>query len=203
MPFVGRPGVVFEGQARFHPRKYLAGLAKCIDGGGSHIFEHTESEEVLDAPLSVKAGGHTISCNQIVIATHTPLMGKTNIASATLLQTKLYLYTSYVLGGRVKKGTIPDALFWDTASPYHYLRLDPHRDYDYAIFGGEDHKTGQAADTERVLSRPRRRAAAASFRRSTSRTAGPARSSRRTTACRSSARPRHASSPRPATPATA
>ncbi len=148
VPFVGRPGVVFEGQARFHPRKYLAGLSKCIDGGGSHIFEHTESEEVLDTPLSVKAGGHTISCNQIVIATHTPLMGKTNIASATLLQTKLYLYTSYVLGGRVKKGVIPDGLFWDTASPYHYLRLDPHRDYDYAIFGGEDHKTGQAADTE-------------------------------------------------------
>ena len=75
-------------------------------------------------------------------------MGKANIASATLLQTKLYLYTSYVLGGRVAKGAIPDALFWDTASPYHYLRLDPHRDYDYAIFGGEDHKTGQAADTE-------------------------------------------------------
>ncbi len=75
-------------------------------------------------------------------------MGKTNIASATLLQTKLYLYTSYVLGGRVTKGVIPDGLFWDTASPYHYLRLDPHRDYDYAIFGGEDHKTGQAADTE-------------------------------------------------------
>ena len=75
-------------------------------------------------------------------------MGKTNLASATLLQTKLYLYTSYVLGGRVAKGAIPDALFWDTASPYHYLRLDPHRDYDYAIFGGEDHKTGQAADTE-------------------------------------------------------
>jgi glycine/D-amino acid oxidase-like deaminating enzyme len=142
VPFVNRPGVAFEGQARFHPRKYLAGLAHCIDGGGSHVFEQTESEEVVDSPLSVKAGGHTISCNQVVIATHTPLMGKTNIASATVLQTKLYLYTSYVLGGRVAKGVIPDALFWDTASPYHYLRLDRHRDYDYAIFGGEDHKTG-------------------------------------------------------------
>jgi glycine/D-amino acid oxidase-like deaminating enzyme/nitrite reductase/ring-hydroxylating ferredoxin subunit len=148
VPYFERPGVSFEGQARFHPRKYLAGLAKCIDGGGSHVFEHTESEEVVDTPLSVKAGGHTISCSHVVIATHTPLMGKTNIASATLFQTKLYLYTSYVLGGRVAKGVIPDALFWDTASPYHYLRLDRHRDYDYAIFGGEDHKTGQAADTE-------------------------------------------------------
>ena len=84
----------------------------------------------------------------MVIATHTPLMGKTNLALATLFQTKLYLYSTYVLGGRVPKGSVPDALFWDTADPYHYLRLDPRRDYDYVIFGGKDHKTGQANDTE-------------------------------------------------------
>ena len=51
-------------------------------------------------------------------------MGKTNIASATLLQTKLYLYTSYVVGGRLPKGSLPEALFWDTADPYHYIRVD-------------------------------------------------------------------------------
>ena len=27
----------------------------------------------------------------------------------------------YVVGGRVRKGQVPDALFWDTADPYHYL----------------------------------------------------------------------------------
>ena len=74
-------------------------------------------------------------------------MGKTNMASAIALQTKLYLYTSYVVGGRLPKGTVPEALYWDTADPYHYLRIDPHRDFDYAIFGGQDHKTGQEADT--------------------------------------------------------
>lgn len=147
VPFFQRPGIAYGGQARFHPRKYLAALAKCVDGDGSHVFEHTESEDVTEDPLSVKAAGHTIACGSVVIATHTPLVGKANIASATLLQTRLYLYTSYVVGGRVPKGTIPDALFWDTSSPYHYLRLDRQRDYDYAIFGGQDHKTGQAADT--------------------------------------------------------
>lgn len=148
VPFFNRPGVEVAGQARFHPRKYLAALAALVHGGGSHVFEHTESEEVVGEPLSVKAAGHTIACDYVVIATHTPLMGKTNLASATLFQTKLSLYSSYVLGGRVPKGSIPDALYWDTADPYHYLRLDRHRDYDYAIFGGQDHKTGQAADTE-------------------------------------------------------
>jgi glycine/D-amino acid oxidase-like deaminating enzyme/nitrite reductase/ring-hydroxylating ferredoxin subunit len=147
VPFAGTPGIEFGGQAKFHPRKYLAALARLVDGGGSHIFEHTESQEIKENPLSVSAGGHTLTCGFVVIATHTPLMGKTSMASALALQTKLYLYTSYVLGGRLPKGTVPEGSYWDTADPYHYLRIDPHRDFDYAIFGGEDHKTGQAADT--------------------------------------------------------
>ena len=147
VPFFGVPGVEYDGQAKFHPRKYLSALARLVDGHGSHIFEHTESEEINDDPLSVTAAGHTLKCDVIVIATHTPLMGKTNMASALALQTKLYLYTSYALGGRLPKGTIPEALYWDTADPYHYLRIDPHRDFDYAIFGGQDHKTGQETDT--------------------------------------------------------
>ena len=146
-PFVARPAAVFEGQARFHPRMYLRALAASVHGDGSFVFEHTPCDEVVDEPLSVKARGRTISCRYIVLATHTPLMGKTNLASATLLQTKLYLYTSYVVGGRVAKGTIPDLLFWDTADPYHYVRIDERGDHDFAIVGGADHKTGQAGDT--------------------------------------------------------
>ncbi len=95
----------------------------------------------------MKANGHTVACEDIVIATHNPIVGLGSMAGATLLQTKLALYTSYVIAGRVASGRLPDALFWDTAEPYHYLRLEPRRDYDLVIFGGEDHKTGQAADT--------------------------------------------------------
>jgi len=146
-PFVKRPGVVFAGQARFHPRKYLRALADLIHQQGSFVFEHSACDEVCDDPLSVKTRDRTITCKYVVLATHTPLMGKTNIASATLLQTKLYLYTSYVVGGRVAKGTVPDMLFWDTADPYHYLRIDERGDHDFVIFGGSDHKTGQVEDT--------------------------------------------------------
>jgi glycine/D-amino acid oxidase-like deaminating enzyme/nitrite reductase/ring-hydroxylating ferredoxin subunit len=146
VPFAGMPGIRVADQAKFHPRKYLAALTDRIEGGGSHVFDHTESTEVLDSPLQVKANGHTIRCSHVVIATHTPLMGKTGLMSALALQTKLYLYTSYVVGGRLPKGMVPEACFWDTADPYHYLRIDSHRDFDYAIVGGEDHKTGQESD---------------------------------------------------------
>ena len=150
-PFVRRPAAVFGGQARIHPAKYVAALAALVHGGGSFVFEDSASDEIGGEPMAVKARGHQVSCHYVVLATHTPLIGKTNIASATLLQTKLYLYTSYVVGGRVPKGTIPDALFWDTADPYHYLRIDSQPDHDVAIFGGADHKTGQAGDTERCF----------------------------------------------------
>jgi glycine/D-amino acid oxidase-like deaminating enzyme/nitrite reductase/ring-hydroxylating ferredoxin subunit len=151
VPLMGGPGVRFDDQARFHPRMYLAGLARAITAGGGHIYEHTEAREFCDEPLSVRANDHTIRCNDIVLATHTPLTGLSNLASATLFQTKLALYTSYVIGGRVAKGRVPDALFSDTGDPYDYLRVLPHRDHDLVIFGGEDHKTGQAADTNRCF----------------------------------------------------
>jgi glycine/D-amino acid oxidase-like deaminating enzyme/nitrite reductase/ring-hydroxylating ferredoxin subunit len=147
VPFVNRPGMRFDSQALFHPLRYLAGLVSAIPGDGSHIFEQTTVEAVEDGPLRVRAGSHTIRCDYVVVATHTPLMGKTNAVSASLLQTKLALYSSYVIGGTVKSGAVPEASFWDTADPYHYLRVDPRREFDYVIFGGEDHKTGQVADT--------------------------------------------------------
>ena len=48
---------------------------------------------------------------------------------------------------------MPEALFWDTNEPYHYLRVDRRRGFDYAIFGGEDHKTGQESNTEAPYAR--------------------------------------------------
>ena len=151
VPLFGGAGIRFDAQARFHPRKYLAGLARAIVSAGGRIYEHTEVGEFCDEPFSVTANGHTITCDDIVIATHNPLMGLTNIASATLFQTKLALYTSYVIAGRVTKGRVADALFADTGDPYDYLRIEPHRDHDLVIFGGEDHKTGQVHDTNKCF----------------------------------------------------
>jgi glycine/D-amino acid oxidase-like deaminating enzyme/nitrite reductase/ring-hydroxylating ferredoxin subunit len=147
VPLAGLPGIRFEDQARFHPRKYLAGVVRAIVARGGQIYEHSEAEEFCDEPRGVKANGHTITCDDIVVMTHNPLVGFRNVAGATIFQTKLALYTSYVLAGRVEKGRVPDALLWDTADPYHYLRLEPHRAHDIVIFGGEDHKTGQAEET--------------------------------------------------------
>jgi glycine/D-amino acid oxidase-like deaminating enzyme/nitrite reductase/ring-hydroxylating ferredoxin subunit len=148
VPLMGRPGVRFADQARVHPRQYLAGLAKALVALGGSIHEHSEAAEFCDDPRHVKANGHTVTCRDLVIATHNPLVGFGGMVGATLFQTKLALYTSYVIAGRVARGVVPDALWWDTADPYQFVRVDPQRDHDVVIFGGEDHKTGQQEDTE-------------------------------------------------------
>src|SRR4029079_9872449 len=106
VPFAARPGIRYENQARFHPRKYLAGLARAISDRGGMIFEHSAADEFCDDPRTVTSNGHTIACGDVVLATHTPLMGTTGLLNATLFQTKLALYTSYVVSARTPKGRI-------------------------------------------------------------------------------------------------
>lgn len=153
VPLVNQPGIRFPNQGRLHPRDYLAGVAKAFVALGGRIYEHSAADEFCDEPRSVKVAGHTVRYEDVVIATHNPLVGLSGLAGATLFQTKLALYTSYVIAGRVPHGAIGDALWWDTGDPYYYLRVEPHRDFDVVIFGGEDHKTGQQDDTEECYRR--------------------------------------------------
>ncbi|HZZ28547.1 MAG TPA: FAD-dependent oxidoreductase [Pirellulales bacterium] len=147
VPYFDIPGVQFPNQAKFHPLKYIYALAKRIDGGGSAIFENSKVSEIREKPLRAVANDFQVKAKYLVIATHVPITGKTGIVSATLFQTKLYPYTSYVLGAKVPKNYLPEASFWDTSDPYYYLRVESGKTYDYVIFGGNDHKTGQAPNT--------------------------------------------------------
>ena len=140
------PGVTFPNQALFHPLLYLAGLSRAIPGKGSHVcMSKTAAGEFDDH--SVKTAGGRVHFKYLIIATHNPLVGESSLLGAALFQTKLSLYTSYALGARLPSGFIPEGSYWDTADPYHYLRVEKREDHDYAIYGGEDHKTGQQADT--------------------------------------------------------
>lgn len=151
IPYFDRPGVKFGRQAKFHPLKYIAGLAAAVEGDGSFVFEQSEVTEIKDAPQAVAVGDHELTADYLVIATHVPLQGKTSTLSAMLFQSKLFAYSSYVIGAKVPKDRLPIASFWDTTEPYYYLRVEPGSTYDYAIFGGRDHKTGQADADEQFL----------------------------------------------------
>src|SRR4030095_7092071 len=152
-PYFNLPAVRFANQAKFHPRKYLRSLVDKIPGKGSHVFEKSAASEFDAKKRRVKVNRNWIIFDRVLVATNNPLVGLASIVGATLLQTKLSLYTSYALGARVPPNTIPEALFWDTRDPYDYLRIDRNRGFDYLIYGGEDHKTGQKKKTQKAYAR--------------------------------------------------
>ena len=147
----------FPRQGQFHPLKYLAGLVDAIQRQGGRVFTQSHADRVeAGQPAHIRTSeGFTVTAASVVVATNTPFNDLVTI------HTKQSPYMTYVLGFRVPRGAVTKALYWDTQTPYHYVRLqspsssetttaqqeDPPTE-DLLIVGGEDHKTGQADDAE-------------------------------------------------------
>jgi glycine/D-amino acid oxidase-like deaminating enzyme/nitrite reductase/ring-hydroxylating ferredoxin subunit len=131
-------------QGTFHPLKYLRGLAAIIERKGGVFYSGTivqRVEERDNAAVRVTTSGGTITTRAAVVATNSPIVDR------FALHTKMAPYRTYAMAFAIKRGAIPDALYWDTLDPYHYVRLQPGDDRaDYLIVGGADHKSGQADD---------------------------------------------------------
>jgi glycine/D-amino acid oxidase-like deaminating enzyme/nitrite reductase/ring-hydroxylating ferredoxin subunit len=149
LPFSVADGVVMERQARLHPLRYAMGLAHVLANHNLEIFEETRVTSVERESgqfwLQLE-NGHRVTARTVVLATHTP------IGLKPLLQAKIVPYRSYIIGVRVRNH-IPDALYWDVAEPYHYIRLAHDDAGDLLMIGGEDHKTGEEPDTRIRLNR--------------------------------------------------
>jgi Rieske Fe-S protein len=77
------------------------------------------------------------------VATNAPIVDR------FALHTKMAPYRTYAMAFSIPKGALPDALYWDTLDPYHYVRLQPGEGRtDFLIVGGGDHKSGEADDAE-------------------------------------------------------
>jgi Rieske Fe-S protein len=87
------------------------------------------------------AGGHTVLADHAVVATNSPVHAR------YAYHTKQAPYRTYAMAFEIEPDQLADALYWDTADPYHYVRLTAGADgKELLIVGGEDHKTGEADD---------------------------------------------------------
>jgi glycine/D-amino acid oxidase-like deaminating enzyme/nitrite reductase/ring-hydroxylating ferredoxin subunit len=151
-PFNTGPCLRFPRQGQFHPLKYLTGLARALERRGGRIFTGAHARRVVGGrEARVEAEGGTVRCGSVVVATNVP------VNDLVAIHTKQAPYLTYVVGIPVPRGSVPKALWWDTADPYHYVRLqsfaaagaaggDGPVPLDLLIVGGEDHKSGQAHD---------------------------------------------------------
>lgn len=153
VPSLGRgPCLRIAHQGTFEPSQYMAGLWAASAQRGVRFFGQTRARDVHGGkPAEVKTDrGGTIRANAVVVATSTP------IHTRVVMHTKVQPYSTYAIAGPIPRGSVPDALFWDTLDPYHYIRLITHRDQDdldagtdLLLIGGADHKTGQDPDPGR------------------------------------------------------
>jgi glycine/D-amino acid oxidase-like deaminating enzyme/nitrite reductase/ring-hydroxylating ferredoxin subunit len=144
----------FPRQAQFHILKYLRGLAEAVRRAGGEIYTGTHASKIeggADGARVETTSGATVTASAVVVSTNSP------VNDLVAIHTKQAPYRTFVVGGRVARGSVPQILLWDTLDPYHYVRLqrvesgetaESAGGYDVLIVGGEDHKTGQADDAE-------------------------------------------------------
>ena len=149
LPQVGH-AICFPNQARFEPMKYLIGLARAVNNRGGEIFVGKRVINVKGADPKTQEpcvvtfeDQSTLRAESVVVATNAP----SPINDWAGIYLKQASYRTYMIGLEIRASATGDALYWDTADPYHYARLARLDDSetDVLLVGGEDHKVGQPA----------------------------------------------------------
>ncbi|HUR24522.1 MAG TPA: FAD-dependent oxidoreductase [Candidatus Thermoplasmatota archaeon] len=140
LPWSTGPCLTFPGQAEVDAGEYLSGLADAIRRMGGRIHAATHATDIEDGPpVLVRTSKGRVECEVAIDCTNAPVFAKIP------LNTKQEQFRTYVLAYEVPRGWLPRALFWDTADPYHYVRLcdraEPGK--ELLLIGGEDHRTGE------------------------------------------------------------
>jgi len=135
----------FEFQARIHPTRYLAGLARAFEDEGGVLLQQcivnsVEKEQQFSADSSLGK----IRSKLIVYATHIP-------PGINLLHFRNAPYRSYAQAFTLKSGDMAGGLVYDMKDPYNYFRKQEINGKAYIIAGGFDHKTGHETNTNQVF----------------------------------------------------
>ncbi len=105
LPYPIRAAVRFDDQARFHPRKWCLGLARVIEGGGSHVFEETRALSVSEGRLCrVRTDRGEIEADRVVVATLLPFTDRGFFFART------HPEREHVLGVRLS-GPVPHGMY--------------------------------------------------------------------------------------------
>jgi len=141
LPFTNAGCLRIEDQAKFHPVKFLLGLAAKMSDAGVLIFERTEMIGYeRGAGIIVKTPDGEAHAKELVLATYRPPENANN--------PQLISNQTYALEADLPAGSLPTGLYWDSEHPYHYFRVDHGHGADRIILGGEDRPTGSGHHAE-------------------------------------------------------
>lgn len=138
LPFAVKAALRFDGQAQFHPRKYVLALAQAIPGEGCEIYENTKVVGIEEGKINTISTDtdKKIRADKVVLATHFPIHDALGFYFA-----RMYSERSYILGVRAE-GKLPEGMFITAESPGRSLRTQAAEEGELLLVGGEHHKTG-------------------------------------------------------------
>ena len=147
LPYPVAAAVRLDGQAQFHPRKYLLGLAKELRDGGCLFFDDTRATGVDEGdPCVVETTGATVRADHVVVATHYTFLDR------SMMFPRVHPKRSYALVGPVPAGKVPSGMYLST-EPTWSVRTVRDGDGTLVLAGGSGHNVGQHYDTEERYAR--------------------------------------------------
>lgn len=130
------------GQGKFHPVKYVYGLARAFEKAGGIILQKTRVTGIEDTEgITVETNNGNFRAANLIYATHIP-------PGVNLLQMRCEAWRSYAMSFTAKDEKYTHDLIYDMYDPYHYIRSQKINGEEYLIVGGEDHKTGENENAE-------------------------------------------------------
>ncbi len=145
LPYETLGGAWLDGQACFHPVRYLKALAELVHGGGCRVHEMTTALELDEDAARVKTDRGVIQAQYVVVATHAPVFDHGPLSM------RLMARRSYVVAA-----PLPDPLsgmYISASENHHSVRTQEIDGQQWTITNGEPHRTGEGGDErERYLS---------------------------------------------------
>jgi glycine/D-amino acid oxidase-like deaminating enzyme/nitrite reductase/ring-hydroxylating ferredoxin subunit len=130
------------GQGKFHPLKYVYGLANEFEKMGGVILQKCRVTNIeKNDTITAETEKGNFRANDLIYATHIP-------PGVNLLHLRCVPYRSYAIAMTLNDNAYPADLAYDMYDPYHYYRTQRVNGRNYLIAGGEDHKTGHEENTE-------------------------------------------------------
>ncbi|NUT22460.1 MAG: FAD-dependent oxidoreductase [Hamadaea sp.] len=147
LPFPIAGAVRVDGQAQFHPRKYLLRLAADLVASGGQIFERTRvmGVEERDTCRVTTETGHTVTARDVVVATHYPVFDR------GLLVTRLIPQRELVVAGVIAESDDPAGMFITQEDDTRSVRTAPlGGGRRLVIVTGEKFALGSSGVTDRL-----------------------------------------------------
>ncbi|NUT37867.1 MAG: FAD-dependent oxidoreductase [Hamadaea sp.] len=149
LPFPIAGAVRVDGQAQFHPRKYLLAVAADVVRRGGQIFERTRVmglDEGEPCRLTTEAG-QTVTARDVVVATHYPVFDR------ALLFTRLVPRRELVVAAVIPAADDPQGLFITQEDNTRSVRTAPYEPGRRLLIVTGEHFTPGSPDVSARLQR--------------------------------------------------